>query len=204
MLIIDKNTDYYDHLGKIYGVDKNIVYDRRGSVALSEKDLLVIADNSHPFGNPRDSYIIVEIGYTQYLFSVSDFKYRKIYSAFNDIEEPYAATFKLIKTFKDQKHYGEASMSLIPVEKEYRGWRTFNKVPTSYSELKKRGGPVLNPILKDTSFTSLLSQQDIWVDLSNYISSKYNDKTITIKNTDVDKLVNHGFDKRTSFRHPVK
>jgi len=204
MFIIDKNTDYYDHLGKIYGVDKNIVYDRRGSIILPEADLLLAVNDGRYSYKPVSSYVIVEVGYTQYLFSVFDFKYRKIYSAFNDIEEPYAATFKLIKTFKDQKHYEKTPLSLTPVGKDYRGWRTFDRAPTTYSELKKRGESILNPILKDTSFTGLLNQQDIWIDLSNYISSKYNDKTVTIVNTDVDKLVNHGFDKKTSFRHPVK
>ena len=61
-----------------------------------------------------------------------------------------------------------------------------------------------NPILKDTSISSLLIPVDIWKELSNYISSKGNDKNVEIVNSDIAKLENHGFDKKSSFRNPIK
>ena len=63
---------------------------------------------------------------------------------------------------------------------------------------------IVNPILDATHIPSFIPAMDIWVELNNYISSKYNDKTIEIKNSDTDKLINHGFDKVSSFRNPIK
>lgn len=39
MLIIDKNNDFYDHISYIYGVDKKVVFDRRGSSLITDEDI---------------------------------------------------------------------------------------------------------------------------------------------------------------------
>jgi hypothetical protein len=61
-----------------------------------------------------------------------------------------------------------------------------------------------NPILKDTPIPAIIPARDIYNALDNYFRSMYNDKTVEIQNSDIDKAINHGFDKKTSFRNPVK
>ena len=215
MYIIDKNKDYYDYM-KGMGVDKSITYDRRGSIVLSEQDLLnhVIPSDYHRryrsmYAWDDDSVVhfVVEIGDTQYLIRISDLKFKTV-SVSPECYAPISGHFELVRTFQDHKHYFEKEISIVPARKKWmwRSWKTKrDSIVHSYSELDIVNDKVLsNPIMKDTSIASLISPQDVWVGLMNYISSKYNDKTVAIQNTDVDKLTNHGFDKKTSFRHPVK
>jgi hypothetical protein len=61
-----------------------------------------------------------------------------------------------------------------------------------------------DPILADTSLTSILDGEAIWKEIQNYISSLNNEVDVETDISDVDKAVNHGFDKKTSFRHPIK
>jgi hypothetical protein len=61
-----------------------------------------------------------------------------------------------------------------------------------------------NPILKNTPIPSLIPAREIYNNLDNYFRSMRNDKTVELVNSDIDKAINHGFDKKTSFRHPIK
>ena len=208
MYIIDKNKDYYDYFKGIYGIDKTITYDRRGSAVLSEMSLM---EHITPFEMNRTEgtyTFILEVGTVQYLFKAKIlFRITDIYSS---MARPYRGKFELIKVFKDHKHYFPKEISLVPVNTPHIwSWKrhegdTYSAVK-SFSDLDvledKR---IDNPILKDTSIASLIPPMDIWIELTNFISSKYNDKTVTIVNSDVDKAVNHGFDKKTSFRNPIK
>ena len=214
MYILDKNKDYYDYLAKLYGVDKTITYDHRGSITLTELTFLKkIApsydeyENKHYFEDNKKKYLfIVEVGTTQYLFKMYDIHYKlemNIYS-------PCSCKYELLRIFKDNKHYYEKEITIVPVSRNryYIGynWRDWNNEKVvSFLELRELlDRRISNPILKDTVIPAHIKDVEVWKDLSNYISSKYNDKTITIKNSDVSKLQNHGFDKVTSFRHPIR
>jgi len=212
MYILDKNKDYYDYLAKEYGVDKTIVYDRRGSVPLTRFTFLKMIAPSHIEYDRRDYFynkkkqflFVVEVGTTQYLFGISDIKYitrDKVKSVY----EPYSCTYKLLNTYKENKHYYDKEMTIVPMERRFGNWWYSDKSPIPFSELNElKEHRIVNPILKDTAIPSYINAIEVWKDLSNYISSKYNDKTITIVNSDVEMAINHGFDKRTSFRHPIK
>jgi arginine/lysine/ornithine decarboxylase len=56
-----------------------------------------------------------------------------------------------------------------------------------------------NPVIKQTSLTSLLAPEEIWKELQNYISSLNNDEDVNHM-TNVEKIENYGFDKKISFR----
>jgi hypothetical protein len=218
MYILDKNKDYYDHLGKTYGVDKTIVYDRRGSVPLTELSFLTkIVPSYIDYKQQYSQYysnihhlFIVEIGTTQYLFGMYDIKY-KATDMYKQEFKPYSCSYEFIRSFKDNKHYYEKEITIVPMNRDYfysyrwmRGNREKETI-NSFNELKEiEGKRISNPILKETIVPSYIKDLEVWKDLSTFISSKYNDKTITIKNTDVEMAINHGFDKVTSFRHPIK
>ena len=57
-----------------------------------------------------------------------------------------------------------------------------------------------NPILIGTPITSLIPPQEIYQDLSNYISS-LNDIEIIDTRSDIQKAESAGFDRKTSFRN---
>lgn len=213
MQIIDKNKDYYDYLQKVYGRDTTITYDRRGSTVMSDLSVIrLIAPFTDRYDREEGAMFVVEVGELQYLFKASvDYAKVGIYSQF---PEPVGGTIELLTSFSDHQHYFEKEMTLVPATRDYpydfhwRKGRTnkYKYIPVkSFMELRvKKDRAVSNPILTDTTVASLISAQDIWIALSNHISSKYNDKTVEIVNTDVDKLQNHGFDKKSSFRHPTK
>jgi hypothetical protein len=206
MYIIDKNKDYYDYYKGIYGIDKTITYDRRGSTVLSEKRLL---DIFTPFDFHRVKsieYFVLEVGTVQYLFRV-EVHYSLV--GINNVSEPYEGEFALNNVFKDHRHYFNKEISIVPAKINH-GWYWRNKqnedkLVKSWDEIELlKDRMVNNPIIKDTSIASFIDPKDIWIELTNFISSKYNDKTVDIVNTDVDKIVNHGFDKKLSFRNPIK
>lgn len=57
------------------------------------------------------------------------------------------------------------------------------------------------PILSQTGIPAVIQPEQIFLGIEEYLSSKSNDRSMESEGlTDVDKAVNHGFDKRTSFR----
>jgi hypothetical protein len=206
MYILDKNKDYYDYYKGIYGIDKTITYDRRGSTVLSEQKLLEFISDCVINSPSSVVYFILEVGTIQYLFRVKMYYKRADKYSF---PEPYKGEFSLNNVFKDHRHYFPKEISLVPARVNH-GWywqnkRNEDKVVKSWDEIELlKDRMVNNPIIKDTSIASFIDPKDIWIELTNFISSKYNDKTVDIVNTDADKIVNHGFDKKSSFRNPIK
>jgi hypothetical protein len=213
MYIIDKNKDYYDYLKGTYGIDKTIVYDRRGSIVLSNQYIIdYLRKEYHRLESIE--HFILEIGDKQYLFSAKLY-YKKegfLYVSTNGV-------FNLEKIFNDNKHYFEKEITIVSCNLEnfhysynfmYKGYKVkeFNYSSLSWADVlineNRLEQKIDNPILSNTCIPHFIPAKDIWISLMNYISSKYNDKTIDIKNSDVDKIVNHGFDKKTSFRNPIK
>jgi hypothetical protein len=208
MHIIDKNKDYYDYLQKIYGRDTTITYDRRGSKVLSNQALWELIAPIERYYNKKDGALFVlEVGYTQYLFRAFVLFSKPL--KYTMVSMPCNGRIELVHIFEDHKHYFDAPMTLVSARGANSFWYSWKpkKSPQvwNYSELNvdtKLAIP--NPILKGTTLPSWVDAQKIWIGLSNFISAKYNDKTIEIVNTDVEKAVQHGFDKVSSFRNPIK
>jgi len=78
MYIIDKNQDYYDYFSHIYGIDKTVTFDRRGSTILNDESFLISPLGSRGWpcnGRKHYSYVVLEVGYVQYLFLIHDIKF---------------------------------------------------------------------------------------------------------------------------------
>jgi len=204
MKIIDKNKDYYDYLSNIYGIDDNITFDRRGSVILTNDSInQFIDDNMSPF---VVNLLLLEAGYIHYVFKIEYGKENK---------------YTLIHTFEDEVHFSDYPLSLY-FTREFHFFNSFfirkhdwnahkltykNVVFKNYSKWNKKGkdGPLFIdlPILDKTFVPSIIKQEEIWKNIYNYIC-KINEPKIIDKRDDVAKAEDHGFDKKTSFRHPVK
>jgi hypothetical protein len=216
MRILDKHKDYYDHLAGVYGIDNTVFFDRRGSTKLTQNDLLnafLRYDQDWAYepettvkrikAGTKDIHAIVEAGYFQYLLHIVSLT---IKSHTDRYIPEVDGTIELIHTFDDHKHYFPAPINLYPVSvgrwysrltrKQYEAKR-FNYSNDIHPEEK---GIIENPIFIDTKIPSILDAHTIYVNLFDYIASKA-DFDIVDTRGDVAKAVDHGFDKKTSFRN---
>lgn len=212
MQILDKNKDYYDYFSHIYGADKSITFDRRGSFIITDEIIFSLSQESHRkmYYNSDffDShfYILLETGNVQYLIKCFNFKFITKNVLIDKFD---SCSMELINTFKENKHYFELPISIRYADVNTHYKHKIGYVPIlkgSYQQViyKASNLSIDLPILKDSQLTSMIDAKEIWIELQNYISSLDNDKDITIQMTDVEKAVNHGFDKKTSFRNPIK
>ena len=212
MYIIDKNKDFYDYYSHIYGVDKAITFDRRGSIILNDDYFISLLDASSTFSwsNPSSSYFLLEVGYKQYMIKYSNVK--KEYDRNLLFDKVVSYDISLGRVFEENKHLFRKEVSIV---KAYiPSWYDFGLKYNSkknildlikLNDVKFSLEKVIElPILSGTQLTSLLDANELWKEISTYISSQGNDKDIDIINTDKDKIINHGFDTKTSFRHPIK
>lgn len=204
MFIIDKNKDFYDHYSHIYGVDKNITFDRRGSIILTNEFILPSI-----YSGVEEQFYILEIGYTQYLFKTHNFTIIKTYDGVRDYRiTDFSIT--LLKEFRQNKSLFNKELSLAPARIPYMFKDDFLGKKRSFDaialdEINYYDDKVQhNFIMANTKLTSILNPEIVWKDINVFISSKKNDKNIDIQNSDIDKIINHGFDKKTSFRNPIK
>lgn len=210
MYILDKNTDYYDFYSHIYGVDKQITYDRRGSVLLSDKDLVDLSARHSIDRKNEVNHILLEAGKVQFIFSLTNFVIDT--SCFpGDCIKGF--DMELENVYTDNMHYFDAPVSIIGVVIDFhflygRGFgyngrkylydRPFGEAVKSFIR-----EPISNPILAKTRITNMVDGEDIWREVQTYISSIDNDKDVNLKMSDKEKAEIHGFDKY-SFRHPIK
>jgi len=205
MYIIDKNKDYYDYFSNIYGVDKGIIFDRRGSVVLD--DSLITGMLSAPRLHSPILFILLEIGNVQHIIKLHNFTFGSVPNM--PLPGITSSTMQLVRTFKDHKHYFNSPISIREVNISYHwdyGEPRVYQLDRSYEEVIARvdSKSIDLPILGGTQITSLLDAKEVWIELQTYFSSLKNDKDIDLHLTDVEKAVNHGFDKKTSFRNPIK
>ena len=206
MRIIDKNTDYYDYLSHVYGVDNKVVYDRRGSSILSDEDLFhMIGGTWRRSPLYGDDMILVEVGYIQILILMQNIKLTEdSYQGF------ISCGYKLECVYTDNRNLFKQPLSIRRCSVMHRGSyggrspvitgnydRDIIKVGESLTTCFPSAFP--NPILKATGLTSIIDKEIIWKGLQNYISSLNNDQDVN-KMTNEEKIINYGFDKKTSFR----
>lgn len=215
MYIVDRNRDFYDYVSNIYGVDKGIVFDRRESQRITDHDL----KNTMDFPNPNlvsanrffrhfdeNRYIILETGAVQYLIKIFDVKFTKD-KVGNFNLKSYSC--KVVREFYENKNRFGFPISLKRARLHYQWAKNTEQAIQSdtFEELFLPGREedlIKLPILAGTSLTSILDPDKIWKDIMNYISSLKNDVDVSIPMTDVEKAEVHGFDKKSSFRHPIK
>lgn len=209
MYIIDKNKDFYDYYSKIYGTDKAIVFDRRGSIILDDETIEYLVSAQTLRWYSKSVYLLLEIGFKQYLIEYGNIK--KKYDKFSCIEKLVSYDVKLVRVFNEDKHLYKKEITLVGVTLPYfhnlgLKRRDDDRLISliKLADLIFSGNVTELPILANTKLTSLLDAKEIWKDISTFVSSKKNDRNVDIVNTDKDKIVMHGFDVKTSFRHPIK
>lgn len=200
MRIIDKNKDFYDYCSHIYGADKSITFDRRGSVFLTDEIIVGSQRDLHSDWNTHTLYgfRVLEVGDIQYLIKVSNVKFINDYK--NCIYDRLVSyKLDIVHEYQEHKHRYNTPLSFHTVNFCW-DWKQTMHHYEIYPEENIKVTPIELPILTGTSLTKLLDPDTIWKELCNYISGLKNDKNVDIGTSDVEKVVNHGFDKKESFR----
>jgi hypothetical protein len=221
MRVLDKKfKDYYDYISYLYGQpEKDITYERNG-ILLIDNDLLKWAcyiyfeRNSEVPSVPKTPFFI-EIGYIQYFFGLRNviqdknknltgeiFLKKKFDNGVHIFENP-------ITMWNDWRYVSKQNRLWWWDEKYHDGMQSINDLDIHWLQKnEKRDNAkhifIKNPIFKDTQIPSLIPAQEIYVALHNYIAAKNNDKDIDLKMTDEEKTEIAGFDRKISFRNPIK
>jgi hypothetical protein len=212
MLIKDKRKDYYDYICHQYK-DPSLVYERNGmEVEWPHFLYRALEYHSHFRGV---SYICLEVGSTQYIFELHLKGLEKEF--YSGVLRPKDATFILLNKISEQKKLFTTPIAIGRVNynyKKYTSWKrpefyTLKKFDDFQVEkFEKYFGANYtifeNPILKDIKIPSFIKPEEIYKELVNYFSWLKGDKAPPEISNDIDKAINHGFDKKESFRHPIK
>lgn len=227
MRIIDSNRDYYDFLQNIWR-DDTVTFDRRDSYELSKEEFAsAFFDESykwgkyfrktHSEGDKRKS-VLLQVCNNYWLFDLFitktgaegiclDYELR-LNEVWQDYTRP-AALIRLsaIRVPRYLFWYSRSDLSsgFIDLVKrgEYREDTVFNEF--SYSKSKGEGyeQDVRHiPILKSIGVAAEVPAEDIFIALEEYFLTqrRKTERTESTGLTDKDKVVNHGFDAKTSFR----
>lgn len=230
MYIVDKHQDFYDYYSHIYGEDKQVVFDRRGSKKINDVDIIKKCIDYYKYNRLRKDnieHILLEIGNKQYIIKLTNFIMILDPEEIN-LVKCSGCDMELMRVYEDNKHYFDTPISIrgCSIDNHYKrngwnGWRPANKIyhyDRPYQEAvtlnhnflnretKKNveSNEINNPILANTQLTQFLDPEKVWIELQTYISSLDNDKDVSIPMTDVEKAEQYGFDKKTSFRNPIK
>jgi len=204
MKILGKYKDYYDYLQGIYGVDPILVLDRRDTNMLIRKPDEELKDN------------LVKMG----LF-VGGKKYNIYYfngDSYYDLDDINKLNNILI----------EKKLPIISMPWKY-GWRNWDdamiltkewwnsengvlsninkskREPVLISEVKdyRRGyNPEYTPcILSQWDFHKVLGSEETYKEVSALLGYLVDHPSIPNNQSNIEKLLSHGFDKKKSFRH---
>lgn len=230
MKIIDRNKDYYDYLAYQSG-DDFPVFDRRGSVLLTKQmlcDVINRGDGGYYYSEGRKISAPL-VPYNKY---ISPFEKRTpIEELFFLVVLAAGVNIFFLKwnklCYENKETLCDFSMELFCKRKwyEYTGaplalytvnpfsfpfgkamsvdWKRENMANISLDPLlQQNGGLSAVPILQGAGFASVISPEEIYFGIDEYLLAAKNDKPMESAGlTDTDKAINHGFDKRTSFRN---
>lgn len=210
MKILDKCKEFYDYVVSIYGIDNDIILDRRN------KEDFDFPDNTYnwkySYFSNGSLYFVLEIGYNQYLFKVDyiDGKKQNVqlvkvfestcqiidYKAEFNVNYKHNVAYKL-KHRKDllsnvTNFYEVCLQTAISLKEITIETLRFDQL-ANRSTIKNKVYVNLNP------FAKYLDPVTVYNQIYSFLLSK-KDKKIVDSRTDIQKLESAGFDRKTSFR----
>lgn len=204
--------DYYDYLSGIYGIDEDIVYDRRDGYVFrnanageeyfvkekmySDKPKQEVRGmhyegDKYTFGTyyrGLDYMIVIEVGFTQYLYNIERFL---------DDSDNVELKIRLVWKKEVSEKKSAAPIAVIPVD-YYQFYRDKEPRIQKYRMDKE----IKNPIFENTWVPSFITADEMYNNVYDYLI-KMREPIVVDNRNDVQKLESKGFDKKTSFRNPV-
>lgn len=209
MQILDKNKDFYDFYQNIY-IDKTYTFDRRKSVYFHKEDW-----NEIFYHDERDYiYYVLQVGYSRYLYKITYLgvstgwirrldnykvelvKYWKNYDNLVDFDFGIVEELRNYGYKNDYSRYERSRYEKQSIDSLYN-----IKLLKAYwysSRLKDRS----YPILCESGIASCTDSHQLYMDIEEWLSAQKERELRTESKdiTDKQKIVNHGFDTRESFR----
>jgi hypothetical protein len=190
MQIIDKNKDYYDYCQFEFGpVDKTVTYVRQGHIITED----------YFYNYCYMDFVLLEVGYIQYILESNNMKWIDSFTVRGDVS--------IFRKFDENIHLCPEPMTIIHFKNRNCKKSKITDIKSIDDidlDINEYNYGLRNPILKNTPIPSMIPARELYNALDNYLRSMNNDKNIEIVNSDLDKIINRGFDKKTSFRHPIK
>ncbi len=191
MIIISKYKDYYDYLVGIYGRDEKLVLDRRDGFVSED-----IPFHPQYIGNLFEFHICGK-EYDIYVNSTGIYFGERL-EELGKVRD-YNGKYVSIPTGYTYPQYVNARIEVVSSDLNDK----YN-CPILVRKDRRLGGfhePQKFPRLSDFNFGSILSPEEIYIQLSTWLGRE---KTIPNNQTNVEKIESHGFDKKTSFRPKIK
>ena len=220
MLIISKHKDFYDHVCHQYK-DEKIVIDRRNAIVIDDDYILRFTGLISK--KPKDAFKVwykekfpfnihvleLQIGYTVYFFEIKNYNQGDICKAL--------LHFKDEKCFVTIDFFGKLNLLVeeqqpVPVLMKLRYYNFYNKEDNEFYRYR-----ILNKDYRDNirlfdekveenifilknKFANFIYPDEIYKELDNYFVYQQRDIGTKPIPDDKAKIVNHGFDLKTSFR----
>lgn len=230
MRILDKNTDFYDYVQDIYPDDtftfdrrSSYVMARYDMCRLFDgQHAYKIRKSKKPEDTKYYNYLLMQVGCMYWLF-LAELTEVSTYGNVNSY------LLRLIGKWSDyNKPKKIIDLSVIDISHEYLYFDAINpesrldhlkemisindyKVLEHLRPRRIRKGACWTksteeireyPILKETGIPALVNPEDVYFALDEYFSLEKtaSESTVAEGTTNKDKIVNHGFDAKTSFR----
>lgn len=221
MRILDKNKDFYDYLQNIYK-DDTYTFDRRDSYNLSKREFATNFSNHYSRWFTKTiptGYFLLQICNTFWLFYIKQTEFNDV-GICTDYEitdcitwKNYDAKRKLIALsveddYLNNKYRKEPNLEYYKEKflhmEEPKFSREINKNKfITYQDNKKVEKHI--PILKEIGVASFIEPLDIYLAFEEYFSKEKteSERTESIGLTNNEKIENHGFDIKSSFRGKI-
>lgn len=223
MKILDKNKDFYDYLQYSYP-DKTFTFDRTDSFTLTKQMLSEYLTDTwrNSVGDRR--FLLLQVCNTFWLF-VAEVLSTDSYDNIKDFSVDLLSTWKnynrprcpyrlevikfpwhieyqvRVSTYmKDTLKETVPKLVTIIDNGEYKVSHCINK-----HKIRRDDGVIYEkhiPLLKESGLSKFIAPMDIYLSLEEYFSLERtaSERTESVGITDIEKIENHGFNKKTSFR----
>ncbi|MBR4579338.1 MAG: hypothetical protein IKO22_06995 [Oscillospiraceae bacterium] len=227
MRIIDSNRDYYDFLQNIWR-DDTITFDRRDSYVLSKEEFSsAFFDESYKWSKyylkyhsegDKHKYVLLQVCNNFWLFDLfitrtgAEGICLNYELHLNEAWQDYTRYPELIRlsAIRIPRYlfwYSRPDVSLNVADMIKRGEYEADKVFNEFAYSKSMGESYAKdvrhiPILKNIGIAAEIPPEDIFLALEEYFLTqrRNSERTESTGLTDIDKVTNHGFDAKTSFR----
>ena len=229
MRIIDKNTDFYDYLQGIY-VDHSITFDRTDSFLLTKEMMCdYLSDIRWQIGTSRYKFLLLQVCNTFWLFlaeiikMTSDDKPEDYDIMLLDGWKDYTVPRQLIRldmigfnwfsciksySYKNRCYEYDKGKIIINsgllvqavISKDYHIQRSIDKYVVCKGDHTKKECHI--PILKACGIAEFIDPLKMYLAIEEYFSLEKtsSERTTSVGITDKEKIENHGFDVKRSFR----
>lgn len=207
MLIVSKYKDFYDYLSGVWGVDPKLVLDRR--------------EFEHPEFFKRSPQVVVLYicgKVIEGFWDGENFYFGESLSKFGEIKEPFYKRWHFSPHHELRTRYVDFKFTAdVPLGRTERYDINVEPMDDTKGINLKENCPILMvnrygkdkyhrfPILSKMNVSSILKPEVIYQMLVDWYSERNNELEKRQDNqTDIQKLINKGFDKKESFRPKIK